>query len=181
MFTIHGNHDDPSTSDNISAVDILASSNLVNYFGKVAIQGTYGTGKIRLQPILMRKGKTHLALYGLGNIRDERLCRLFNSPQGVEWARPTSTETIDTGDWVNLFVLHQNRVAHVKGAKNIVKESHLPKFLDIVVWGHEHECIQMPWVCHCTASFVSLCSSHQDSMFTVVMSCTGVDRSWESI
>jgi double-strand break repair protein MRE11 len=34
VFTIHGNHDDPSGVDNLSAVDILSSCGLVNYFGK---------------------------------------------------------------------------------------------------------------------------------------------------
>lgn len=34
IFTIHGNHDDPSGADNLSAVDILSSCGLVNYFGK---------------------------------------------------------------------------------------------------------------------------------------------------
>jgi double-strand break repair protein MRE11 len=35
VFTIHGNHDDPSGADNLSAVDLLSACGLVNYFGKV--------------------------------------------------------------------------------------------------------------------------------------------------
>lgn len=148
MFTIHGNHDDPSSADDTSAVDILASANLLNYFGKSKItrSDANSAGEVKIRPILIRKGNVKLALYGLGNIRDERMCRLFSSPKGVEWARPASSAIADIDDWVNLFILHQNRVAHVQGAKNIVKESHLPKFLDVVVWGHEHECISKPWV-----------------------------------
>jgi hypothetical protein len=34
VFTIHGNHDDPTGADNLSAVDILSTCGLVNYFGK---------------------------------------------------------------------------------------------------------------------------------------------------
>lgn len=34
VFTIHGNHDDPAGSDNLSAVDMLSTCSLVNYFGK---------------------------------------------------------------------------------------------------------------------------------------------------
>lgn len=34
VFTIHGNHDDPAGADNLSAVDVLSTCNLVNYFGK---------------------------------------------------------------------------------------------------------------------------------------------------
>jgi len=141
VFTIHGNHDDPSAHDNISAVDIVAATNLVNYFGKISISGSTGTGRIQLSPVLIRKGETKLALYGLGNIRDERLCRLFSAPKAVAWERPAGDD-----DWVNLFVLHQNRVQHLRDSKNFLKESQLPSFLDIVVWGHEHECIQSPWV-----------------------------------
>ena len=35
VFTIHGNHDDPSGEGNLSSVDVLSSSGLVNYWGKV--------------------------------------------------------------------------------------------------------------------------------------------------
>lgn len=34
VFTIHGNHDDPCGEGNLSAVDVLSSCGLVNYFGK---------------------------------------------------------------------------------------------------------------------------------------------------
>lgn len=37
MFTIHGNHDDPTGSDNLSAVDLLSTCSLVNYFGKTVL------------------------------------------------------------------------------------------------------------------------------------------------
>ena len=36
VFTIHGNHDDPTGADNSSAVDELSRAGLVNYFGKQA-------------------------------------------------------------------------------------------------------------------------------------------------
>ncbi len=44
-----------------------------------------GVGKLKVTPVLLRKGKTNVALYGLGNLRDERLCRLFATPGCVEW------------------------------------------------------------------------------------------------
>lgn len=40
VFTIHGNHDDPSGADNLSAVDLLSKANLVNYFGKQVRKST---------------------------------------------------------------------------------------------------------------------------------------------
>ena len=86
-----------------------------------------------------------MALYGLGNLRDERLSRLFSTPNSVEWVRPAATEKVAVEDWFNMFVLHQNRVAHTQAAKNCVREGHLAKFLDVVVWGHEHECLADPW------------------------------------
>ena len=39
------------------------------------------------------------------------------------------------------MVIHQNRVKHSSTYKNVIAETMLPKFLDLVFWGHEHECI----------------------------------------
>ena len=93
FFIIHGNHDDPTGSgalpgeSHLSALDILSArpspspptparffqrelsqgvavvqgANLINYFGK-----TNDIKDIEIAPILMRKGVTKLALYGLG-------------------------------------------------------------------------------------------------------------------
>lgn len=43
------------------------------------------------------------------------------------------------GDYFNLMVLHQNRVD--RGPKNFIPEEVLPNFLDLVIWGHEHDCL----------------------------------------
>ena len=72
-----GNHDDPAGAENLSAIDLLSTCGLVNYFGKHVLTGS-GTGKIKIKPVLMRKGNTKLALYGLGYIRDARLHQMFS-------------------------------------------------------------------------------------------------------
>nr|VDD17537.1 unnamed protein product [Brassica rapa] len=141
VFSIHGNHDDPAGVDNLSAIDILSACNLVNYFGKMNLGGS-GVGQISLYPILMRKGSTTVALYGLGNIRDERLNRMFQTPHAVQWMRPEVQEGCDVSDWFNILVLHQNRVK--SNPKNAISEHFLPRFLDFIVWGHEHECLIDP-------------------------------------
>lgn len=68
--------------------------------------------------------------------------------------RPAASEEIPDAEWFNIFVLHQNRVPHSQNAKNCIREGYLARFLDFVIWGHEHECIPEPWV-----SFLSCCSS----------------------
>ncbi|KAF4384304.1 hypothetical protein F8388_004537, partial [Cannabis sativa] len=141
VFSIHGNHDDPAGVDNLSAVDILSACNLVNYFGKMVLGGS-GVGQITLNPILIKKGSTAVALYGLGNIRDERLNRMFQTPHAVQWMRPESQEGCQVSDWFNILVLHQNRVK--TNPKNAINEHFLPRFLDFIVWGHEHECLVDP-------------------------------------
>uniref|UniRef100_A0A0A0LFW7 Double-strand break repair protein n=1 Tax=Cucumis sativus TaxID=3659 RepID=A0A0A0LFW7_CUCSA len=141
VFSIHGNHDDPAGVDNLSAVDILSACNLVNYFGKMVLGGS-GVGQITLCPILIRKGSTSVALYGLGNIRDERLNRMFQTPHAVQWMRPEAQEGCQVTDWFNILVLHQNRVK--ANPKNAINEHFLPRFLDFIVWGHEHECLVDP-------------------------------------
>ncbi|RAL67170.1 hypothetical protein DID88_007948 [Monilinia fructigena] len=68
VFSIHGNHDDPAGDGNYCALDLLQASGLVNYFGR-----TPEADRIQIKPVLLQKGQTKLALYGMSNVRDERL------------------------------------------------------------------------------------------------------------
>jgi double-strand break repair protein MRE11 len=69
---------------------------------------------------------------------------------------PAEVPGYPPSDWVNLFVLHQDRAQRGgKASPNIIKEEYLPRFLDLVVWGHEHECIVDPQV-----RLLSLCSAY---------------------
>ncbi|CAI7827202.1 unnamed protein product, partial [Closterium sp. NIES-53] len=140
VFTVHGNHDDPAGIDNLSAVDILSSCNLVNYFGKSNMP-EHDAAHITLHPVLLRKGANRIALYGLGYMRDERLKMIMDNPQGLQWIRPDEPGTSED-DWFNILVVHQNRAVRMTGAKKVVTvdESKFASFLDLVVWGHEHEC-----------------------------------------
>ncbi|XP_076275153.1 double strand break repair nuclease mre11 [Rhynchophorus ferrugineus] len=127
VFSIHGNHDDPTGVHQISALNILSSTGLVNYFG---IYNRYDD--IDIEPILLRKGQTKIALYGLSHIKDERLGRLFLDKK-VNFLTPPEVD-----EWFQLFVLHQNRAN--RGAKNFIPDDALPELLDLVIWGHEHDC-----------------------------------------
>ena len=69
----------------MSALDILAAAGLVNYYGKAAPGGTEGAGKLSVEPVLIEKGSTRLALYGLGYIRDARLYKILTTPGELEW------------------------------------------------------------------------------------------------
>lgn len=71
----------------------------VNYFGQVP-----EVDAIELAPILIQKGRTRVALYGLGSMKDERLYNTFVERK-VNLMRPVE----DTDDWFNVFVFHQNR------------------------------------------------------------------------
>ncbi|XP_074160602.1 double-strand break repair protein MRE11 isoform X2 [Sminthopsis crassicaudata] len=128
VFSVHGNHDDPTGADALCALDILSCAGLVNHFGR-----SMSVEKIDISPILLRKGSTKIALYGLGSIPDERLYRMFVNKQ-VTMLRPKEEENT----WFNLFVIHQNRSKH--GATNYIPEQFLDDFIDLVIWGHEHEC-----------------------------------------
>lgn len=134
VFTIHGNHDDPSGPGGLCAADLLHSAGLVNLIGKTA-----SVERNEIRPLLMRKGSTHLAIYGLGAMREERVHRLFANNQ-VTFFRPTE----EADQWFSMCALHQNRVRH--GATSYLPENYLPDFLDLVIWGHEHECrIEAEW------------------------------------
>lgn len=82
---------------------------------------------------MIKKGETQLALYGLSYMHDSRLNRLFSDSK-VVMSRPEE----DGDSWFNLLVVHQNRAD--RGPKNYLPESALPSFLDLIIWGHEHDC-----------------------------------------
>ncbi|XP_041973309.1 double-strand break repair protein MRE11 [Aricia agestis] len=126
IFSIHGNHDDPVGQGSVSSLDILSMTGLVNYFGKWS-----DYTHVRISPVLIQKGETKLSMYGLSHLKDQRLSRLF-----VE--KKVEMEMVEDGnDWFNMLVLHQNRAD--RGQGNYIPESVLPNFLDLVVWGHEHD------------------------------------------
>lgn len=131
IFAIHGNHDDPAGDGALSAIDILAEAGLLNYFGKHP-----QVDNLRVEPVVLKKGRTYLALYGMGNVRDERLYRAFKSG-GVQMMQATIDGEPDA-DVFNVLMLHQNRAQHT--SKAFVSEQMLPDFLNFVIWGHEHEC-----------------------------------------
>ncbi|XP_029028149.1 double-strand break repair protein MRE11 [Betta splendens] len=132
VFSIHGNHDDPTGAEGLCALDLLSAAGLVNHFGH-----SHSIESIEISPILMQKGSTKLALYGLGSIPDERLYRMFVNNK-VTMLRPKENQD----EWFNLFAIHQNRSKH--GPTNYIPEQFLDDFLDLVVWGHEHECLIGP-------------------------------------
>lgn len=129
VFSIHGNHDDPSGFGRLSSLDILSITGLVNYFGKWT-----DLEKVTINPIMIKKGDTKLALFGLSHIYDTRLVRLF-ADYKVTLEKPDDS-------WFNLMVLHQNRAD--RGPKNYLPEEILPSFMDLIVWGHEHDCRIVP-------------------------------------
>lgn len=132
VFSIHGNHDDPSGDGHYCSLDLLQVAGLVNYFGRVP-----EADNIQVKPILLQKGKTKLALYGLSNVRDERMHRTFRDNK-VKFYRPGQQKN----DFFNLLAVHQNHYAHTP--TSYLPENMLPDFLDLVLWGHEHECLIDP-------------------------------------
>lgn len=128
VFSIHGNHDDPGGDGHYCPLDLLQVAGLVNYFGRVPEMDN-----IKVKPVLLQKGRTKLALFGLSNVRDERIFRTFRDHH-VTFFRPTA----QAGDFFNLLTVHQNHHAHT--ATSYLPENTLPDWMDLVVWGHEHEC-----------------------------------------
>jgi double-strand break repair protein MRE11 len=129
VFSIHGNHDDPSGEGAFCPLDILQVAGLVNYFGRIP-----EADSPKARPVLLQKGQTKLALYGLSNVRDERMYRNFRDHR-VKWFRPN----VQSSDWFNMLAVHQNHHAHTP--TGYLPEGMLPEWLDLIVWGHEHECI----------------------------------------
>ena len=111
---------------------MLQISGLVNYYGR-----TPESDNIQVKPVLLQKGQTKLALYGMSNVRDERLFRTFRDGK-VKFFQPGEQKQ----DWFNLMSVHQNHHAYTE--TGYLPENFLPEFVDLVIWGHEHECLIDP-------------------------------------
>eukprot|EP00826_Nyctotherus_ovalis_P047848 TRINITY_DN5572_c0_g2_i1.p1 TRINITY_DN5572_c0_g2~~TRINITY_DN5572_c0_g2_i1.p1 ORF type:complete len:478 (-),score=181.27 TRINITY_DN5572_c0_g2_i1:128-1561(-) len=103
--------------------------------------------KIEVEPILFQKGGTRIALYGIGYIKDERFNLAFENKQ-IKFLRPE-------GDWFNILIIHQTKergTAIGMNKRAYIQEKVLPKFFNLVIWGHEHECIPTVKQCAYTGS-----------------------------
>ncbi|XP_008486269.3 double-strand break repair protein MRE11-like, partial [Diaphorina citri] len=127
VFTINGNHDDPSGPELVAALDIVSNSGLVNYFGKCT-----NLNEITLNPLIIQKNETKVAIFGLGYVKDERLCNMIKHNK-VKYMKPT-----DDKDIIYILVLHQNRPE--RGTVKNIAEDSIPSFFHFILWGHEHEC-----------------------------------------
>lgn len=129
VFIIHGNHDDPSSDTSISAINLMHSAHYLNYVTcESQEEGLY------VRPVVLRKNGTIVAIYGLGNIKEERLSRLLKADQ-VVFERTQET-------CFCILLVHQNRFkGHGTGApaKNCIMDWMFPEFIDIIIWGHEHD------------------------------------------
>lgn len=153
-------------------------SGLLNYYGR-----TPESDNIQVKPVLLQKGSTKLALYGMSNVRDERLFRTFRDGN-VRFFQPN----VHKDEWFNLASVHQNHHAYTESG--YLPESFLPDFLDLVVWGHEHECKIIP-VTNAERGFkviqpgssvaTSLCIPETVEKHVTILSVTGKEFTHEPI
>ena len=111
---------------------------------------------IAVRPVLLQKGTSRLAMYGIGNVKDQRMHFELRSNR-VRMYMPK-----DKDDWFNVLIIHQNRYAlpleHSMrfrrlillnlsvnhGPQKSVPEGMFDDSIDLVVWGHEHDCRVIP-------------------------------------
>ena len=87
----------------LCALDLLSVTGLLNYMGKIDLPTSdaeaQSTG-IAVRPVLLRKGRTRLGLYGIGNVKDARMHFELRSNR-VRMYMPR-----DKQDWFNILLLH---------------------------------------------------------------------------
>ena len=84
---------------------MLSVSGVLNYFGKIDLAADEDQNArdpdsekgIKIKPILLRKGTTQLAMYGVGNVKDARMHYELRSNR-VKMFMPDGPED----DWFNI-------------------------------------------------------------------------------
>lgn len=161
VLSIHGNHDDPSGFNSVSPLDVLHSSGLINYFGRVE-----SVDEIEVNPILI-EGDRKIAIFGIGHIKDRRIQKTFMN-KNVIYKRP------EGNDWYNILVVHQNRTPREDG---YLSEDLIDPFFDLVVYGHEHESIKINHrnfdVIQCGSTIrTSLCEGESMEKYVYILNLT---------
>lgn len=85
---------------------MLSVTGMLNYMGKIdlPLNDTEAQNNgIAVRPVLLRKGNTRLGLYGIGNVKDQRMHFELRSNR-VRMYMPK-----DKDSWFNVLLLHQNR------------------------------------------------------------------------
>ncbi|KAM0673116.1 hypothetical protein GVAV_003462 [Gurleya vavrai] len=126
IIAIHGNHDDPSGILQNSSLEILKAGGLINYIGKFS-----SIESLEIEPVLINQNDRKVAIYGIGNIKDKRLYKLFMEDK-IVFRRPDNYQ-----EYVNILVLHQNRVK--RGDCDYIPPELVDDWFDVVVYGHEHD------------------------------------------
>ena len=67
-------------------------------------------------------------------MRDERLSRLIRDGC-INIFKPQE-------EYFNIMLVHQNRVA--RGQTKYLQDRDVPKGMNLIIWGHEHDCIPTP-------------------------------------
>ena len=132
MFTIHGNHDEPSGMGYKSPLHVMSEANLLCYIGTPS--GGGDTSKRHVQPILIQKGAIQVALYAFGNVRDEKALAEAIKAKTWTFEPPPNPRTT-----YSVLMLHQNNSAKPWTRDHSLDHRDLPDYLDLIIWGHEHE------------------------------------------
>ena len=97
---------------------MLSVSGVLNYFGRLDLNADDNAAPadiedkgIRIRPILLRKGNTNLAMYGVGNVKDARMHYELRSNR-VKMFMPEGGD-VREDDWFNVLLVHQNRYANL--------------------------------------------------------------------
>ncbi|KDQ54195.1 hypothetical protein JAAARDRAFT_196931 [Jaapia argillacea MUCL 33604] len=119
----------------LCALDLFSTASLVNYMGKFDLPSNNADAQnsgIAIRPVLLQKLNTKLGMYGVGNVKDAQMHFELRSNR-VRMFMPR-----DKDDGFNILLVHQNWVKH--GPQESVPEGMFDDSIDLVVWGHEHDC-----------------------------------------
>jgi double-strand break repair protein MRE11 len=131
FFLIHGNHDPPFGSGQTNASDVFTSAGLINHIRRVE-----DADKIVLTPVVLRKGRIDVCVYGLGHqFEDEFVAALEQNRISL-----TRFPEEPGRRQFNVLLMHQLRPERDSEDLSVPQLlSGICGWMDLIVWGHEHE------------------------------------------
>lgn len=136
IFAIHGQKDGPRYLENVvSPLEILSQSSILNYFGRNPVKENQKKEEVfKIEPVLVKKRRTKLALYFLTHLRETKLSKMLVEKR-VEFVHPGGN------DYVKILILHQKFDSNPYWDKSVsslqIHPDLIPKVFNYVLWADE--------------------------------------------
>ena len=134
FFVIHGNHDAPAGENVPAPCKLLSTVKFINYFKTENIDDY-----INLSPVVIRRNDLDVVLYGIGFLFQKAF---YNALKNKKFNFLKPNIQLNQNVYI-ICLIHQDKIGRDSKMENFQEMmTSTYSFIDLFIWGHEHEHIK---------------------------------------